>query len=98
MGGEDLPVPWKTRGVLEERVRFVVAAERSEASVTSLCAALGIRRETLPAEQSRPDIARTRDRWQAHQGRIDPRRVVFIGGKTKGLDHDPRCHRRGSWP
>jgi transposase len=32
----------------------------------------------LPAEQSRPDIARKRARWQVHQGRIDPRRLVFI--------------------
>jgi transposase len=32
----------------------------------------------LPAEQTRPDIARKRERWKAHQGRIDPRRLVFI--------------------
>jgi transposase len=32
----------------------------------------------LPAEQTRPDVARKRARWKAHQGRIDPRRLVFI--------------------
>lgn len=32
----------------------------------------------LPAEQSRPDIAFKRARWQAHQDKIDPRRLVFI--------------------
>jgi transposase len=32
----------------------------------------------LPAEQTRPDIARKRERWTAHQGRIDPRRLVFL--------------------
>jgi transposase len=32
----------------------------------------------LPAEQDRPDVARKRERWKAHQGRIDPRRLVFI--------------------
>ncbi len=32
----------------------------------------------LPAEQTRPDIARRRARWKAHQGRIDARRLVFI--------------------
>lgn len=32
----------------------------------------------LPAEQDRPDVARKRRRWQAHQGGIDPRRLVFI--------------------
>jgi hypothetical protein len=32
----------------------------------------------LPAEQSRPDIAFKRTRWQAQQGKIDSRRLVFI--------------------
>jgi transposase len=30
------------------------------------------------SEQDRPDVARRRHRWKAHQGRIDPRRLVFI--------------------
>jgi transposase len=32
----------------------------------------------LPTEQTRPDIARKRQRWKAHQGRIAPGRLVFI--------------------
>lgn len=32
----------------------------------------------LPAEQDRPDVARKRHRWKAHQGKIDPSRLVFI--------------------
>ena len=32
----------------------------------------------LPAEQDRPDVARKRRRWKAHQGRIEARRLVFI--------------------
>ena len=32
----------------------------------------------LAAEQTRPDIARKRERWKAHQGRIEPGRLVFI--------------------
>lgn len=32
----------------------------------------------LASEQDRPDVARKRSRWQKHQGRIDPRRLVFI--------------------
>lgn len=32
----------------------------------------------VAAEQTRPDIARKRERWKAHQGRIDPRRLVFL--------------------
>lgn len=30
------------------------------------------------SEQDRPDVARRRLRWRTHQGRIDPRRLVFI--------------------
>src|ERR1019366_7248059 len=30
------------------------------------------------SEQDRPDVARKRLRWQAHQGRIDPTRLVFL--------------------
>ncbi len=29
-------------------------------------------------ERERPDVKRLRDRWQRHQGRIDPTRLVFI--------------------
>ena len=32
----------------------------------------------MPAEQERPDVARKRQRWKAHQGRIHSRRLVFI--------------------
>jgi transposase len=32
----------------------------------------------LASEQDRPDVARKRSRWHKHQGRIDPRRLVFI--------------------
>jgi len=32
----------------------------------------------LPAEQDRPDIARKRQRWKAHQARIAAHRLVFL--------------------
>jgi transposase len=32
----------------------------------------------LPSEQDRPDVARHRARWKKYQGRLDPRRLVFI--------------------
>ena len=36
-------------------------------------------KKTLYAsEQDRADIARRRTRWKAHQGRLDPKRLVFI--------------------
>ena len=46
MGREDLPVPWKSVGMVEERLRFVVSVERGEAPIGVLCAAYGISRET----------------------------------------------------
>jgi transposase len=30
------------------------------------------------SEQDRPDVARKRQRWKNHQGRLDPARLVFI--------------------
>jgi len=32
----------------------------------------------LPAEQLRPKVARRRQQWKKYQGRLDPRRLVFI--------------------
>jgi transposase len=39
---------------------------------------LSFKKTVLPTEQSRPDIARKRARWKAHQHRIDARRLVFL--------------------
>jgi transposase len=37
------------------------------------------KKKTLFAtEQDRPDVARRRQRWKAHQGKVDPARLVFI--------------------
>lgn len=32
----------------------------------------------FPSEQHRPDVVRKRRRWKTYQGRIDPKRLVFI--------------------
>ncbi len=39
-------MPWKVTCVMDERVRFVVEADRQELSMTGLCALYGISRET----------------------------------------------------
>ena len=39
---------------------------------------LSFKKSVLPAEQLRPKIARRREQWKKYQGRIDPRRLVFI--------------------
>ena len=39
-------MPWKSVGMVEERLRIVVSVERGEAPIGVLCAAHGISRET----------------------------------------------------
>jgi hypothetical protein len=39
---------------------------------------MSFKKTIKPAEQDRPDVARKRIRWRAHQGRIDASRLVFI--------------------
>jgi transposase len=45
-----------------------------------LCATRGSpsKKSLRAAEQDRPDVARKRERWQRHQRRVDPSRLVFI--------------------
>jgi transposase len=48
------------------------------------------------SEQDRADIARRRIRWKQHQGRLDPRRLVFIDetwAKTNMTRRSGRCTR-----
>ncbi len=37
-----------------------------------------LKKTLLPSEQTRPDVARRRERWKALQRRLDPARLVFI--------------------
>ena len=39
---------------------------------------LSFKKALPPQEQARPDVARRRTRWRAHQGRIEASRLVFI--------------------
>ena len=39
---------------------------------------LSFKKTVLASEQDRPDIARKRKRWKAHQGGVDLQRLVFI--------------------
>src|SRR5437868_6210257 len=48
------------------------------------------------SEQDRPDVARRRAQWKKYQGRIDPRRLVFIDetwAKTNMTRRHGRCRR-----
>ena len=48
------------------------------------------KKTVLASEQNRPGVARKRGRWKTRQGRIDPRRLVFID-ETWGQDEWGRC-------
>jgi transposase len=37
-----------------------------------------LKKTLFATEQDRPDVARKRLRWKAHQGRFDPARLIFI--------------------
>jgi len=67
-------------------LRGLVAALRERGVVTSYGsvwrvvhdAGVGFKKTLFAAEQDRPDVARKRQRWKRHQGRLDPARLVFI--------------------
>jgi transposase len=39
---------------------------------------ISYKKSVFPAEQNRPGVARHRARWKRYQGKIDPKRLVFI--------------------
>ena len=39
---------------------------------------ISFKKSVLPSEQDRPDVARQRKSWKRYQGKVDPRRLVFI--------------------
>jgi transposase len=41
-------------------------------------AGLSFKKSLCASEQDRPEVARRREQWKARQGRIDPRRLVFV--------------------
>lgn len=45
---------------------------------------LSFKKSVLPAEQLRPKIARRREQWRKYQGRLDPRRLVFVDDPKGG--------------
>jgi hypothetical protein len=45
------------------------------------------------SEQDRPDVARRRLQWKKYQGRLDPRRLVFIDETWAKTNMTRRCGR-----
>ena len=72
-------------GITLEALSRRLAAERGVRADTSMLSrffrkeGMSLRKKTLhTSEQDRPDVARRRAQWRKYQGRIDPRRLVFI--------------------
>ncbi|CAH1671345.1 hypothetical protein BOSEA31B_13693 [Hyphomicrobiales bacterium] len=70
--------PFTTRGLTAELAARGIKTDRRAVWVFVRAEGLSFKKTVMPAEQSRPDIARKRQRWQCHQSRIDPGRLVFI--------------------
>jgi len=80
-GGEDLPMPWKETCVMDERMRFVVAALEGERPMSELCRQAGISRTTgyIWLERYReegPAGLQDRNRAPHSHGRERPRHLV----------------------
>ena len=56
---------------------------------------LSFKKSLHASEQDRPDVARRRVRWKTHQGKLDPRRLVFID-ETWAKTNMTRTHGRSA--
>ncbi len=83
------------RAVQAELAERGVAA--SYGAVWSFFAAEGysFKKSLRAAEQERADVARKRERWKRHQGRIDPARLVFVD-ETWAKTNITRTHGRAA--
>jgi transposase len=57
---------------------------------------ISFKKSVLPCEQDRPDVKRKRVGWKRHQGRLDPKRLVFIDetwAKTNMTRTHGRCRK-----
>ncbi|ATY34331.1 IS630 family transposase [Sphingomonas psychrotolerans] len=70
--------PFTTRQLTAELVARGIKTDRRAVWTFLHAEGLSFKKTIVPAEQDRPDVARKRHRWKAHQDGIDPRRLVFI--------------------
>jgi transposase len=73
-GPEHVKLAWLARGLGERGLKV---------HPTNICRFLhregkSFKKAVLPAEQSKPKLARQRELWRRHQGKIDPDRLVFV--------------------
>ncbi|WP_165422643.1 IS630 family transposase [Rhizobium ruizarguesonis] len=70
--------PFTTRGLVAELAERGIKTDRRAVWVFVRAEGLSFKKTVLPAEQTRPDIARKRQRWKNHQHRIEAHRLVFL--------------------
>ena len=70
--------PFTLRGLAAELAARGVKTHPKAVWVFVHAEGLSFKKTALASEQERPDVARRRTRWKARQGRIDPRRLVFV--------------------
>jgi len=85
------------RGLTAELSARGMKSDRCAVWVFLLAEGLSFKKTMLPAEQSWVDIAAKRRRWKAHQGRIGPRRLVFIDGSRHCLERGEDQHGNFAW-
>jgi transposase len=67
--------PFRLRGLAAELAEQGIKTHPRAVWVCVHAEGLSFKKMTLPEEQTRPDVARKRTRWQARQGRIAPSRL-----------------------
>jgi transposase len=72
--------PFTLRGLKAELAERGVVVDYRTVWVFVHTEGLSFKKNVLPSEQDRPDIARKRAFWKKHQASVDPRRLVFIDG------------------
>jgi transposase len=74
--------PFTLRGMAAELAEQGIKSNPRAVWVFVHAEGLSFKKTLLPEEQTRPDVARRRARWKAHQGRIARQRLVFIDEET----------------
>jgi len=70
--------PFTLRGLTAELAERGIKTHPRAVWVFVHAEGLSFKKNLLPEEQIRPDVARKRARWKTYQSRIDPTRLVFI--------------------
>lgn len=111
MGGHRMSVLEPYRALVLERLRAdpdltipalaaQLAAEGGQANRVTLwrlvrASGMTVKKTLFASEQDRPLIAWRRAQWRKYQGRLDPKRLVFIDDEPHA--HDPGDHGNGEW-